>query len=219
MELRPGRLAILGLVVGIAVLLAGLWVGSLSATRHREDRYIVRIASPPGEAWTVWIPKASIQMSLASSGVVRSVEPVTTAFGPMENVSGSGTVDLVWSLDRAFDTLIPQERDVRGAWNLSTWDGSHFHIRRASANPNATIDFLGGVAVRQSDFGEASDCGFGSRAGLSEGWNLIPEMIGDCFVGTDLVPWFTVVFPGLALAGAGSIGISAAILFRRRPAR
>src|SRR5438445_222165 len=96
MGARSRRLIIATLLIGVLLLLFGAYVGVASRSRTVDNRYGVDVRTAAGLNWTLWIPKASVPMSLTLSGLVRAVQPIDTSFGPMENVTGSGSAALVW---------------------------------------------------------------------------------------------------------------------------
>jgi hypothetical protein len=214
MGARPLRLGLTALLLGVVVLLFGAYIGVLSASRTITNSYHVDIQTRPGLVWTLWIPKASIPMSLSVSGDVRSVAPVETTFGRMENVTGEGYVSMVWNVRRMLDTTGPMWTDKRVHLNLSAWEEKGLHVWRSSSDPNEAINLSVRTPLNGSEFGTDLQCGGSYQGELSEGWNLVPVGFGDCVVSSDGIPWPNVVFPALVLVGTGFIVISVAILLR-----
>lgn len=216
MAARPLRFVLATILLGVGVLVFGAYIGVLSASRTITNAYYLDIRTPLGLVWTLWLPKASIPMSLSVSGSVRSVASIDTVFGEMENVTGEGTANIVWSADRILDATGPMWTDRRVYLTLSAWEESGLHVWRASSDPNETIALSVGTPYSGSELGADLVCGGSYRGELSEGWSLVPAGFGDCVVSSDGIPWPNVVFPVLVLVGAGLIGVPAAIGFLQR---
>ncbi|TLZ54851.1 MAG: hypothetical protein E6K17_07230 [Methanobacteriota archaeon] len=203
---------IVGFLLGTPVLLFGAQVGSMSATRTIDHLYNVDVRTDPSLAWTLWTPKASVDMAVTTQGSVRSIVPVTTSFGPMENVTGVGSVRVQWTLHRTFDRSVPMDSDARFSVTLSAQEDNTSHVWRMSANLNATIELSLGIHVAGSQVGESFECGGPNYSGKpSEGWDILRMGFGDCHVDYYL-PWSDVILPGLVVGGAGVIGASAIAL-------
>lgn len=193
------------------LVIALVWfaIGGVSiyagAVRTIDNTYRVYVTAPPDVPWTLWLPKPTAAMDIATEGTVVSMTAADTIHGPMHNVTGRGNVTITETLHRTILSLDASrweggEIEVSGRANLSG-----FWIWRDAANPTVDITVLGVNFLRGSQVGGQVQCSSPSFSGhVGTGWNLVAMLFGDCAVVADFLPWpwiFSILFvvPGTIL--------------------
>ena len=195
---RPPLVAIVLLALGGLIFVgAGL--------HFITNQYVVNITPSEEGAWRVLVPRPTVAMSLEVTGQNAAASPTETAYGVMENVTGTGEVILRYTLQRSEFRLTRFGPGDGGRYFIGLTgqaNASSFQVWMESQDVD-TANITGVGAWGGIHFGSGMTCGGPAFLGnISLGWNVLPALVSDCIIAIDPIPWLELIAPGLMLAGA-----------------
>ncbi len=192
-------------IVAIVLLALGGLIFVGAGLHFIENQYVVSITPSEKGTWRVLVPRPTVAMSLEITGRNVAASPTETAYGVMENVTGTGQVNLTYTLQRFEFRLTRFEPSDGGRYFIGLTgqaNASSFWLWMESqdvAAANVTgVGLWGGI-----HFGSGMTCGGPAFLGnISPGWNGVPALVSDCIIAIDPIPWLELIAPGLMVAGA-----------------
>ncbi len=191
-------------IVAIVLLALGGLIFVGAGLHFIENQYVVSITPSEGGTWRVLLPRPTVVMTLQITGQNVAASPTETAYGVMENVTGTGEVNLRYTLQRFEFRLTrfgPSDGDRYFIGLTGQASASSFRVWMESqdvATANVTgVGLWGGI-----HFGSGMTCGGPAFFGnISLGWNVVPALVLDCIIAIDPIPWLELIAPGLMVAG------------------
>ncbi len=170
-----------------------------------ENQYVVSITPSEGGTWRVLVPRPTVAMRLEITGQIIAASPTETAYGVMENVTGTGQVNLTYTLQRfefRFSRFEPSDGGRYFIGLTGQANASSFRVWMESQDV-ATANVTGVGSWGCIHFGSGMTCGGPAFFGdISLGWNDVPALVSDCIIAIDPIPWLELIAPGLMVAGA-----------------
>jgi hypothetical protein len=188
----------------VFLALGGLTFVGLSS-HFIENQYVVSITPSEGGTWRVLVPRPTVAMSLEITGQTVAVSPTETAYGTMVNITGTGQVNLTYTLQRFEFRLTrfePNDLDRYIIGLTGQANASSFQVWMESQDV-ATANVSGIGSWQGIHLGSGMSCvGPAFIGDISLGWNAVPALVPDCLIGIDSIPWLELVAPGLMVVGA-----------------